>query len=149
MAAPGVDVHTMTVSSSVSEMGVGDRLLPAPPPVVRNYVPHAPLTSIDARVMSIYAGVSYAGQSQVVTVNRGSIDGLDVGSVLQLYHFGKTVADPGGSKGFFGMKRPTMKLPDEQYGSLFIFRVFGRVSYGLIMQVTAPVEVGDVAKSPE
>lgn len=148
-AAPGVDVHTMTVSGSVSEMGVGDRLLPAPPPTVRNYVPHAPLVGIDARVMSIHAGVTHAGQNQIVTVNRGSIDGLDVGSVLQLYHFGKTVADPEGSKGLFGLKKPTMKLPDEQYGSLFIFRVFGRVSYGLIMQATAPVEVGDVAKSPE
>jgi hypothetical protein len=148
-AAPGVDVHTFIVSGSVREMGVGDRLMPAPPPSVRNYVPHAPQQPIDARVVSIYAGVSYAGQSQVVTVNRGSIDGLDVGSVLQLYHFGKTVADPEGRKGFLGFGRTTMKLPDEQYGSLFIFRVFGRVSYGLIMQVTAPVEVGDVAKSPE
>lgn len=148
-AAPGVDVHTFTVSSSVSEMGVGDRLVPAPPPAARNYVPHAPLQAIDARVMSIYAGVTYAGQSQVVTVNRGSIDGLDVGSVLQLYHFGKTVPDPEGRKGFLGFRKSTIKLPDEQYGSLFIFRVFGRVSYGLIMQVTAPVEVGDVAKSPE
>ncbi|MET0981889.1 MAG: LysM peptidoglycan-binding domain-containing protein [Telluria sp.] len=147
-AAPGVDVHTFTVSSSVREMGVGDRLVPAPAPAVRNYVPHAPQTAIDARVMSIYSGVSYAGQSQVVTVNRGSIDGLDVGSVLQLYHFGKTVADPE-RRGFLGFGRASMKLPDEQYGSLFIFRVFGRVSYGLIMQVTAPVEVGDVAKSPE
>ena len=148
LAAPGVDVHTMTVSSSVSEMGVGDRLVPMPPAAVRNYVPHAPLSLIDARVMSIYAGVAHAGQSQVVTVNRGSIDGLDVGSVLQLYHFGKTMPDPEGKRGFFG-KRAQMKLPDEQYGSLFIFRTFGHVSYGLIMQVTAPVEVGDVAKSPE
>ena len=148
-AAPGVDVHTFTVSSSVREMGVGDRLVPAPPPAVRNYVPHAPQQRIDARVMSIYSGVSYAGQSQVVTVNRGALDGLDVGSVLQLYHFGKTVPDPEGRKGFLGFGRSTIKLPDEQYGSLFIFRVFGRVSYGLIMQVTAPVEVGDVAKSPE
>lgn len=147
-AIPGVDVHTFTVSSSVREMGVGDRLVPAPSAAVRNYVPHAPQAAIDARVMSIHSGMSYAGQSQVVAVNRGSIDGLDVGSVLQLYHFGKTVADPE-RKGFLGLGRATMKLPDEQYGSLFIFRVFGRVSYGLIMQVTAPVEVGDVAKSPE
>jgi hypothetical protein len=27
--------------------------------------------------------------------------------------------------------------------------VFKHVSYGLIMQVTAPVEIGDVAHSPE
>ena len=147
-AKPGVDAHTFQVSDTVQEMGVGDMLVPAPPQPVRNYVPHAPLQPVAGRIMSIYSGVSYAGQSQVVTVNRGSVDGLDVGAVLQLYHLGKTVPDPA-RKGFLGMNRPTLKLPDEQYGSLFIFRVFKKVSYGLIMQVQAPVEVGDVAQSPE
>jgi hypothetical protein len=150
-AKPGVDVHTFTVSSSKQEMGVGDRLLPAPPTPMRNYVPHQPERQVNARVLSIYSGVTYAGQNQVISVNRGSLDGLDVGAVLQLYHFGKTVADPGGSKGLLnlGLGRTMMKLPDEQVGSLFIFRVFKNISYGLIMQVTQPVEVGDVARSPE
>lgn len=147
-AAPGVDAHTFRVTGMRQEMGVGDLLIPMPPTPIRNYMPHAPAQPVKARVMSIYAGVSHAGQSQVVTVNRGSVDGLDVGSVLQLYHLGKTVADPA-SKGVLGFRKQTIKLPDEQYGSLFIFRVFNNVSYGLIMQVTAPVEVGDVAKSPE
>jgi len=147
-AAPGVDVHTFQVTDTLQEMGVGDLLVPQPPTPVRNYVPHAPLKAIDGRIMSIYAGVTYAGQSQVVTVNRGTVDGLDVGAVLQLYHLGKTVADPA-SRGFLGLGRQQLKLPDEQYGSLFIFRVFKNVSYGLVMQVTAPVQVGDVATSPE
>lgn len=147
-AAPGVDAHTFRVTDTRQEMGVGDLLIPMPPTPIRNYVPHAPAQPVTARVMSIYSGVSYAGQSQVVTVNRGSVDGLDVGSVLQLYHLGKTVADPA-NKGVFGFRKKTIKLPDEEYGSLFIFRVFNNVSYGLIMQVTAPVEVGDVARSPE
>jgi hypothetical protein len=147
-AKPGVDVHTFTVSSSKQEMGVGDRLMPAPPTPMRNYVPHQPERQIAARVLSIYSGVTYAGQNQVVSVNRGSVDGLDVGAVLQLYHFGQTIADPG-SKGLFGIGKTMIKLPDEQVGTLFIFRVFKHVSYGLIMQVTEPVEVGDVAKSPE
>jgi hypothetical protein len=47
------------------------------------------------------------------------------------------------------MRKPKLKLPDEEYGTLFVFRVFKHVSYGLIMQVTAPVEIGDVAHSPE
>ena len=147
-AGPGTDVHTFTVTSSAQEIGVGDLLIPAPPTPMRNYVPHPPDRQVDARVMSIYSGVKYAGQSQVVTVNRGSVDGLDVGSVLQLYHFGKTVPDPT-RRGFLGIGKSMIKLPDEQYGTLFIFRVFENVSYGLIMQVAAPVEVGDVAKSPE
>ena len=148
-ARPGVDVHTFRVASSKQEMGVGDRLMPAPPTPMRNYVPHQPERQVAARVLSIYSGVTYAGQNQVVSVNRGSVDGLDVGAVLQLYHFGKTIADPGASKGVFGLGKTMIKLPDEQVGTLFIFRVFKNVSYGLIMQVTQPVEVGDVARSPE
>ncbi|CAH0153722.1 hypothetical protein SRABI118_00580 [Massilia sp. Bi118] len=148
-AGPGVDVHSFVVTSSVQEMGVGDRLLPTPPMPLRNYVPHAPARPVTARIMAMASESNYAAQSQVVTVNRGALDGLDVGSVLQLYHLGKTIQDPGGSKGFLGFGKSTMRMPDEQFGELFIFRVFGHVSYGLVMQVTLPVEIGDVAKSPE
>jgi hypothetical protein len=148
-AKPGVDVHSFVVTRSVQEIGVGDRLLPAPPTPLTNYVPHVPERPVAARVMSIASGTNYAAQSQVVTVNRGAIDGLDVGAVLRLYHHGQTVRDPGGRKGFLGIGAATLRLPDEQYGELFIFRVFGHVSYGLVMQVTKPVQVGDVANSPE
>jgi len=147
-ARPGVDVHTVEVTRSVQEMSVGDRLLPVPPAPLRNYVPHAPLQPVTARVISVPNDMRNAAQSQVVAVNRGSLDGLDVGSVLQLYHLGQTVTDPA-SKGFLGFGKTKLRLPDEQIGELFIFRAFGRVSYGLIMQVTGPVQVGDVAKSPE
>jgi hypothetical protein len=148
-ARAGVDVHTFKVTRSVQEMGIGDRLLPAPPMPIRNYVPHAPEKPVTARIMAMASESNYAVQSQVVTVNRGALDGLDVGSVLQLYHLGKTIQDPGGSKGLLGFGKSMMKMPDEQYGELFIFRVFGHVSYGLVMQVTLPVQIGDVAKSPE
>ncbi|MCS0591892.1 LysM peptidoglycan-binding domain-containing protein [Massilia norwichensis] len=148
-AGPGVDVHTFVVTRSVQEMGIGDRLLPAPPMPVRNYVPHAPIAPVAGRVMAIASESNYAAQNQVVTVNRGALDGLDVGAVLQLYHLGKKIHDPGGPKGFLGIGKKTIRMPDEQYGELFIFRVFGHVSYGLVMQVTLPVQVGDVAKSPE
>jgi hypothetical protein len=147
-AAPGTDVHTFVVTRSVKEMGVGDRLLPTPPTPLRNYVPHAPAQPVTARVMALPTESNYASQNQVVTVNRGTLDGLDVGAVLQLYHLGQTVTDPE-SKGFLGFGKAKLRLPDEQYGELFIFRVFGHVAYGLVMHVTAPVQIGDVAKSPE
>jgi nucleoid-associated protein YgaU len=152
-AKPGVDpdggAHSFVVASSRQEMGVGDLLIPAPPTAIRNYVPHQPERPLEARIVSIYSGVSYAGQSQIVTVNKGSVDGLDPGAVLQLYNRGRTVVDRTADRGMFGLRSNTIKLPDEQTGSLMIFRVFKNVSYGLIMQVTSPVSVGDVAKSPE
>ncbi len=148
-AKSGADVHTFTVASSKQEMAVGDFLMPAPPTPLRNYSPHPPERPVDARVVSIYGGVDAAGQNQVVAINRGKIDGLDLGSVLQLYRYGSTVPDPTVKKAWHGMNKATVKLPDEVYGTLFVFHVFNKISYGLIMQVTEPVVVGDVAKSPE
>ena len=143
-ARPGSDVHTFVVASSKQEMGVGDRLLPAPAMAVLNFAPHPPLQPVDARVMSVHGGSTYAGQNQVVSLNRGAQDGLDHGTVLQLLRVGRTVDDPDARLG-----RGQFKLPDERYGDVFVFRVFKHVAYALIMQVAEPVEVGDIALSPQ
>ena len=41
-----------------------------------------------------------------------------------------------------------IKLPDERAGLAFVFRVFDRVSYALIMRVTRPVRPLDVVQAP-
>lgn len=150
-AKPGgeSDVHTFTVASAKEEISVGDRLKPAPPTPIINYVPHPPETKVKARIVSVYGGVSYAGQNQVVAINRGKDHGMDLGTVLELYRFGETIVDKTEKRESFSMSGSKVKLPDEQYGTLFIFRVFKNISYGLVMQVNDTVQVGDVARSPE
>ena len=41
-----------------------------------------------------------------------------------------------------------IQLPDERAGLAFVFRVFDRVSYALIMQATKPVAPLDVVQTP-
>ena len=135
------EAHAFTVTDMKKEMQIGDRLILKPPHSLVNYVPHPPEKPVNARIISIYGGVTHAGQSQAVTINRGSNDGIDVGTVLKLYRLGETVVDRTGSG--------KVKLPDEESGTLFVFRVFNRVSYALIMEVNNSVVVGDVARSPE
>ncbi len=135
------EASTFTVVDAKEEMGIGDLLVASPLAPVLNYVPHPPATDTQARIASIYGGVENAGQNQIVTINQGSADNIDVGTVLQLYRTGELVADP--------ISKRTIKLPDEQYGTLFIFRVFNHISYGLIMEVRDTVDVGDIARSPE
>lgn len=146
------EAHTLRVVSLKQEMGVGDRMLPVPPTPLLNYVPHPPTQAVDARIVSVYGGVSQAGQNQIVSINRGQKDGLELGHVLELYRYGGAVADRTEKvrSGWFGAaKHPMVRLPDHRYGNLFVFRVFDNVSYGLVMEVTDSVQIGDVARSPE
>jgi len=41
-----------------------------------------------------------------------------------------------------------VKLPDERNGLIFVFRVFDRVSYALVMQTKLPIYINDVVQTP-
>ncbi len=136
--------HTFIVTEAKEEMGVRDRLIAVEPQPFMNNVPHAPEQQIDAQIVAVYGGVSQAGQNQIVSINRGSKDGIDIGTVLELQRLGPLVADRTEGNG-----QGLIKLPDETYGTLLVFRVFNNISYGLVMQVTEPVQIADVARSPD
>ena len=44
--------------------------------------------------------------------------------------------------------RPLIKLPDERNGLLMVFRTFEKVSYGLVLDITSGVKVGDRLVNP-
>ena len=138
---------TMRVTDSKQEIGAGDRLVPAVRPDLVDYIPRAPAKEINGKVVSIYGGVRESGSLQVITISRGTRDGLERGHVLALYNYGATVTDRSNLLDR-SMKRETVKLPDERNGLVFIFRTFDKVSYGLVMSATQPVKIGDVAQKP-
>jgi hypothetical protein len=39
-------------------------------------------------------------------------------------------------------------IPDERTGLVFVFRVFEKMSYAMVMRSTRPVYVGDVVETP-
>jgi hypothetical protein len=132
------DVSTIEITESVQEVGINDRRVVPSGEAADNYLPHAPQSNIAARVISVYGGVSQAGQNTVVTLNKGKRDGLEAGHVLALYHQGESVEHEG--KNF--------TLPDERYGLAMVFRVFDKVSYALVMQTRLPVQLLDSAQTP-
>jgi hypothetical protein len=138
---------TIELTTVTQEVGRGDKLLPAGKPEIVTYAPRAPGAKVDGRVISIYGGVSRTGEAgpqAVIALNRGKANGLEVGHVLALYRPGAPVTDPSQPKG----ATPGMKLPDERYGTAFVFRVFDRVSYALVMHITRPVSPLDVVQNP-
>ena len=41
-----------------------------------------------------------------------------------------------------------LRIPDQRYGLLLVFRTFQKVSYAMVMQISRPVHVLDVAQTP-
>ena len=136
---------TLDITSIKEEIRAGDRLLPAPPRTFTSYVPHAPGVDVDARVVSIYgsSAVAYAAQNNVIAINRGTQDGIEVGHVLNLLTKGSRIRDTTGEQ------RSEIKLPSESNGVVMVFRTFDRVAYALILDVRTPVRVGDRLVNPE
>ena len=135
---------TFTVTNIRMEAGVGDRLAPVPAREYTNYAPHPPAAPISGQIVSIYGDALTAGQNQIVAINRGLNDGIERGHVLALYRNGKVVVDPTET----GRRKTWIKLPDERHGVLFVFRVFERMSYALILSVSEPVSPGDLFAQP-
>jgi hypothetical protein len=113
-----------------------------PPQAYVTYMPRVPSTAIEGRIASVYEGVNQTGAGRVVTINRGSRQGLEVGHVLALLDTGATITDRTSAT------REKIKLPDERIGEVFVFRVYDNVSYALIMRTTRPVKVGDRLTPP-
>jgi LysM repeat protein len=135
---------TFTVTSIRKEAGVGDRLAPVQAREYTNYAPHPPAAPISGQIVSIYGDALTAGQNQIVALNRGAVDGIERGHVLALFRDGKVVVDPTEQ----GRIKTRIKLPDERHGVLFVFRVFSRMSYALILSVKEPVAPGDRFTQP-
>jgi LysM domain len=139
---PEIVPATFTVTSIRQEGGVGDRLSPVPASEFSNYAPHAPQGPLAGQIVSIYGDALTAGQNQIVALNKGSQDGMERGHVLALWRDGEKVLDR------TDPSKPFIKLPDERHGMLFVFRVFNRMSYALILSVKEPVKPGDRFTQP-
>ncbi|MGB4066134.1 MAG: LysM peptidoglycan-binding domain-containing protein [Azonexus sp.] len=133
---------TLRVTLAKEEIARGDELIPARPPEIISYVPHRPDQAIEARVMSIYGGVQEGGTTSVVSLTRGKNDGLEVGHVVALFRnrVSTNIDDDG--------IRTDTPVPEERYGLAFVFRVFDRVAYALVVSSSKSVIIGDSARNP-
>ncbi len=138
------DPATMKLLRTTREINIGDRIMPlSQEEVFAYFTPHAAAESLSGKIISVVDGVSQIGQYQVVVINRGTREGVDVGTVFAVNQSGAVIADQVSSK-----KGETVKLPDERAGIMMVFRTFEKVSFGLIMKATSPLHLGDTVTAP-
>lgn len=136
----GGDPATVALTDSTQEAVPGDRLIPESVDIPLNFYPRAPSSNIEGRIISVVGGVTQIGQYQVVVLNRGTRDGLSVGDVLTVFQTGETIKDRfGGGK---------VRLPDEEAGTLMVFKVYDRIGYGLVMEAREAIHIHDIVRNP-
>uniref|UniRef100_C5CQE4 Peptidoglycan-binding LysM n=1 Tax=Variovorax paradoxus (strain S110) TaxID=543728 RepID=C5CQE4_VARPS len=134
---------SVDIIAAREEIRAGDRLLPEPPRQLLSYVPRAPSSQVEGRIISVYGNaVQFAAQNQVVAINKGTRDGIDSGHVLAILKNGETILDRTGAR------KETIKLPNERIGLLMVFRPFEKVSYALVLEITDTPKAGDFLVNP-
>ncbi|MBD9426047.1 LysM peptidoglycan-binding domain-containing protein [Pseudomonas sp. PDM15] len=135
------DIATLNLTRSTQEVRLGDRLFPTEERAVNSiFMPSEPATDVDGVILDVPRGVARIGQFDVVTINKGKVDGLNEGNVLAVYKTGETVRDR--------ITGESVKIPDERSGLLMVFRSYEKLSYGLVLYASRDLALMDKVKNP-
>ena len=88
------DPATLVVTRSQKEVEVGDRVRPAQDEEpIRSFLPRPATAGMRGRIIAVLNGVSQIGQFDVVALNRGRREGVEVGTVFSAYQGGQLRRD--------------------------------------------------------
>lgn len=154
------DPATIKITTANKEVMQGDRLIASTAnQAAKNlyFHPGVPSQQVDGHIIDVPGGVHTAGQYNVVAIDRGASDGIAQGDIL-LVNTGtrlikdrfesRTYDDTGFPRDTHAWQRPAVVLPEESAGRILIFRVFDRVSFGLIAKATRSIKTGYPVHSP-
>ena len=136
------EIVELEVSRVTEEVRVTDRLLPTENKIVdATFHPTAPNDEVvDGFMIAVDGGVSQIGAWDVVVLNRGEREGLEVGHVLAIYQSGQVVHDE--------VAGDNVALPDARAGLAMVFEVFEKASYAIVLKTNRPLKVMDKVKNP-
>jgi hypothetical protein len=134
-------VLRLEVTRVTEEVRLEDRLLPSESrTIAAHFQPRAPSEPVDGVMIAVDGGVSQIATLDVVAINRGEREGIEVGHVLAIYQTGEMVRDP--------IARQRVQMPDTRAGLLMVFRTFEKMSYGIVLKSTRPLAVFDRVSEP-
>jgi hypothetical protein len=135
------EIATVDVLRAYEEIRAGDNLLPSEDrPVDSVFFPSAPDSEIDAQIIAVEGGVTQVGKFNVVMINRGEREGVQIGNVMAIYKKGEIVADR--------VRGGKVVLPDERAGLLMVFRTFEKMSFALVLEADRALAVQDKVRNP-
>ncbi|MCK9489014.1 MAG: LysM peptidoglycan-binding domain-containing protein [Xanthomonadales bacterium] len=151
----GGDPVTLLLQDSEREVKAGDLVMPVDDqPFDLYFHPHqADEMPAGLEVMAVTDSAINAGKYQVVSLNRGAVDGIANGQVYSIFKPGQEIRD----RVRYPQANPLrdsirddahVTLPDDFAGHVMVFRVFDRMSYALVMDAMRPVQPRDRLRAP-
>jgi hypothetical protein len=135
------DIITLDLRKTREEVRLLDRVLPIEESRIQSlFQPSAVPEGTEGLILSVLGGVAKIGQYNAVAVNVGARDSVEAGNVMSIYRTGENVRDP--------VTGERIALPDERAGLLMLFKVFDKVSYGLVLNASNVMSVGDKVFEP-
>ena len=136
------EITELEITRVSEEVRSADRLLPNEERILdATFEPRAPETEIvDGFMIAVDGGVSQIGTTDIVVLNRGLRDGVEIGNVLAIYQSGEVVYDK--------VAKGNVALPDTRAGLLMVFESFEKASYAIVLKANRPLKVLDKVKNP-
>lgn len=153
------DPATATIVQSSREVLNGDRLAPlSKDESSSDFRPKPPASAVQGSIISVIDGMSEIGQYQVVVLDVGASQGIEVGNYLGVYQTGKMVTDKVGVGDesthpfieYLGSREAAGKeiqLPEEYAAVIMVIRIFEQVSYALVMEARGPLSLNDSVRN--
>ena len=142
LSSESEDVKELEITRVTEEVRITDRLLPMAERVVdATFHPRAPEREItDGFMIAVDGGVSQIGTMDIVVLNKGRRDGLQIGHVLAIHQTGEMVWDE--------IARNNVQLPDVRAGLAMVFESFEKASYAIVLKADRPLKILDKVKNP-
>lgn len=137
-------VSTLHVNNAVNEISPLDRVMSVAEPDIPVIVPHKSDQIISGKIVALYNSLTSTAEDNTVVINRGNRDGVDVGLVFDVTSTRKIV-DPTSNQD----KPKYLVMPPEIIGEVIIYKVYDKLSFGLVTNSNHAIELYSVVQSQE
>jgi nucleoid-associated protein YgaU len=128
------EVSLAVVRLSAGDMELGDRVMPREKPVLDVEVMSSP-KNVDGRISFFPFSRVLMATADYVYLNRGELDGLEVGSPLEVYRAGWKAPEPA--------RDTRVEVPDRVIANLLVVRARQQSAVALIQNTETELKLGD------
>ncbi len=121
----------------------------APTVADKSFLPQLPPEGANPKVLGHVQGRHYIASSEVIVMDRGQADRLEIGQIFSLLQSGAEVEKDNGQYVYSDNGSSSQILGQTQLGEAMIIRTFEHFSLAVVLKAKMPFKAGALAVSPK